>query len=247
MHRRRSARPRHTRNRVQDVFLSALDPSRGSFRGQKGQGAHAARTARGPWSFGRALLLAMSSDFIASLRPGDWIRLRCTKKKGFFAFQHHGIVTEVPAPDARRILVVHFTTPPGESKDAPQRIVETTLAEFLRGGSLPEVLRDKERAFSPEDVVRRARSCVGRRAQQSNDADETKEEEEKAYDLIGRNCEHFCSYVYSGEACSEQVHSFGDGLLRAGGWTTLVNPLLGGILALGGAILKAESKKSWHA
>jgi hypothetical protein len=69
-------------------------------------------------------------------------------------------------------------------------IVETTLAEFLKGGELC-IDRSNDRAFSPSETVRRARSQIGT--------------QKGKYDLVFHNCEHFARWCKYGIAESRQV------------------------------------------
>jgi hypothetical protein len=80
-------------------------------------------------------------------------------------------------------------------------IEEVSLGEFARGR--PIWLRRPSRpAFSPEEVVRRARMRVG----------------EDRYQVLRNNCEHFCEWCLHGEPRSFQVEClsvFGRALVMA--------------------------------
>lgn len=88
--------------------------------------------------------------------------------------------------------VVHFAAPGGNELDASRaEIVETSLAEFLKGADLSVEYTGRVSPFAPDEVVRRARSRVGRGRGE--------------YDLVFNNCEHFAHWCRYGERDSKQV------------------------------------------
>jgi hypothetical protein len=107
-------------------------------------------------------------------------------------YKHFGIY----AADSR---VIQFAPKKGfEINPADADIVETTLAEFLKGGELC-VDRSSGGAFSPSETVRRARSQIGT--------------QKGRYDLVFHNCEHFARWCKYGIAESRQVENAVAGLV----------------------------------
>lgn len=68
-------------------------------------------------------------------------------------------------------------------------VEEVSLPRFGRGNAI-RIVEHVATAFSPEEIVRRARSRLG----------------ENAYRLLTNNCEHFCNWCVSGVSHSAQVH-----------------------------------------
>jgi hypothetical protein len=96
-----------------------------------------------------------------------------------FGYTHHGIYVG----DGR---IVHY---PGLSAFRPSGSVqEVSVAEFALGHPV-RVVHHLRLPFSPEEIVRRARSRLG----------------EDNYRLLTNNCEHFCSWCLSGISRSPQV------------------------------------------
>ncbi len=99
--------------------------------------------------------------------------------------------------------VVHFAALGGNELDASKaEIVETSLAEFLKGADLAVEYTGKVSPFAPDEVVRRAESCVGRGRGE--------------YDLVFNNCEHFAHWCKYGERDSKQVKDVFKGIAAAG-------------------------------
>ena len=159
---------------------------------------------------------------------GDHIRV----DRGLY--WHHGI-------DAGEGRVIHQTGEPGRALDAAIR--ETSMDPFLRDGSV-ELVGDTP-AFSPAQVVSRARSRIG----------------ETGYDLLLNNCEHFTCWCMTGEAESKQVERvawqsmalgtaarLGSSILLRSSGTPAAFGILrflgpaGTAAALGGAVIMAVSR-----
>jgi hypothetical protein len=100
-------------------------------------------------------------------------------------YKHYGIYVTDSS-------VIQFAPKNGfELNPADADIVETSLAEFLKGGELC-VDRSGGGTFSPSETVRRAMSQLGT--------------QKGKYDLVFHNCEHFARWCKSGVAESRQVH-----------------------------------------
>lgn len=127
-------------------------------------------------------------DFAMQLVPGAHVKVR--RSISGFSYFHHGIVSE--CGDAMKI--VHFASP--ERTSLPKQIVETSLAWFLDDGKEPSI-EDTEPDFPLEDVVKRARSQLGK----------------SGYFLPTKNCEHFASWCRTKSAFSGQVHRFGESIV----------------------------------
>ena len=119
----------------------------------------------------------------ASASPGAHL---VTSRRGYV---HHGIYVG-------RGMVVHYAG----------------LSRFLRAGPVEEVPMSRfsmgrpvgiaeysESKYSPQEIVRRARSRLG----------------ENEYDVLRNNCEHFCNWCISGRSHSMQVESPLASTLRA--------------------------------
>ena len=118
-----------------------------------------------------------------TLAPGTHL---ATSRCGYV---HHGIYVG-------RGMVVHYAG----------------LSRFLRAGPVEEVPMSRfsmgrpvgiaeysESKYSPQEIVRRARSRLG----------------ENEYDVLRNNCEHFCNWCISGRSHSRQVESPLASTLRA--------------------------------
>ncbi len=142
---------------------------------------------RRPTKFSGAMTTKPVSKLLrmGAIEPSMWLRVDCVNSFGI-AFEHDGIVVGVSDPaDSTKIEVVHFAW----SEPAERRvIVITTLQSFLAMGANARVVAELP-SFSPEKVVARARSQLGR-------AD---------YHLFGRNCQHFAHWCYLGSAFSRQI------------------------------------------
>jgi hypothetical protein len=94
-------------------------------------------------------------------------------------YQHHGVYVG-------RGQVVHYSGLSGFWHCGP--VEEIPLSRFA-GGRPVRIVDHLEPHYSPEEVVRRARSRVG----------------ESDYRLLTNNCEHFCNWCLSGDSRSDQV------------------------------------------
>jgi Lecithin retinol acyltransferase len=132
----------------------------------------------------------MTKAFMAAIAPGAWVKVNRTDKVTGFVFEHHGIISAFNRSDgAGSVQVIHFCGPGGSSDDDSGICIrETSLKGFVGGGVDPTVVHAVT-SYLPEKVVRRARSQIGKRG----------------YQLPVRNCEHFASWCYTGQAYSQQV------------------------------------------
>jgi hypothetical protein len=94
-------------------------------------------------------------------------------------YSHHGIYVG----EAR---VVHYSGLSGRWQCGP--VEEVSLSRFACGHEVRSVEHAKP-VFSPEEIVRRARSRLG----------------ENNYRLLTNNCEHFCNWCISGVSRSAQL------------------------------------------
>jgi len=67
-------------------------------------------------------------------------------------------------------------------------VEEVSLEQFAAGRGF-EVRTNVDAAFTPTQVVQRARSRIG----------------ERRYNLLANNCEHFCEWAINGRGASRQV------------------------------------------
>jgi hypothetical protein len=95
-------------------------------------------------------------------------------------YDHHGI-------HVGNGRVVHYA---GFCKGLLHRgpVEEVSLAEFARGNGY-EVRPHAASPFTPGEIARRAKNRIG----------------EDCYDILARNCEHFCEWCITGRARSSQV------------------------------------------
>lgn len=102
-----------------------------------------------------------------------------------FGYWHHGVL----CPDK---TVIHFKSRASLTAKRNARIVHTSLDSF-RGKSTPKetpIYRVKNRKqLPPDQVVRRARSCIGQRG----------------YNLLHNNCESFARWCVVGDGRSYQI------------------------------------------
>jgi hypothetical protein len=94
-------------------------------------------------------------------------------------YRHHGVYVG-------RGRVVHYSGLSGFWQCGP--VEEVSLSEFVDGHPV-WIVDHLESRYSPEEVVRRARSRLG----------------ENDYRLLTNNCEHFCNWCVSGISRSAQV------------------------------------------
>lgn len=104
-----------------------------------------------------------------------------------FGYWHHGVL----CPDKS---VIHFKSRSSLIGKRDARIVHTSFRKFM-GSSTPvdtpvyRIIHRKQ--LPPEEVVRRARSCLG----------------ERGYNLFNNNCETFASWAVTGHRRSYQIES----------------------------------------
>jgi hypothetical protein len=94
-------------------------------------------------------------------------------------YQHHGVYVG-------RGQVVHYSGLSGFWQCGP--VEEVPLSRFASGRPV-RLVSHLEPHYSPEEIVRRARSRLG----------------ESDYRLLTNNCEHFCNWCLSGVSRSAQV------------------------------------------
>jgi len=94
-------------------------------------------------------------------------------------YNHHGVYVG-------RGRVVHYSGLSGFWQCGP--VEEVSLSVFVNGHPV-WILDHVESQYSPEEIVRRARSRLG----------------ENDYRLLTNNCEHFCNWCVSGISRSTQV------------------------------------------
>jgi hypothetical protein len=99
-----------------------------------------------------------------------------TSRRGY---THHGVYV-----GAGR--VVHYSGLSGFWQCGP--VEEVSLPSFAAGHGVQLVLHERS-TYSPQEIVRRARSRVG----------------ENDYRLLTNNCEHFCNWCLYGVSRSAQV------------------------------------------
>lgn len=102
-----------------------------------------------------------------------------------FGYWHHGVL----CPDKS---VIHFKSRASLTAKRHARIVHASLSSF-RGSTTPKntpIYRVKHRKqLPPDEVVRRARSCIGQRG----------------YNLLHNNCESFARWCVVGDHRSYQI------------------------------------------
>jgi len=94
-------------------------------------------------------------------------------------YSHHGVYVG-------QDRVVHYSGLSGAWQCGP--VEEVSLHEFANGHEV-RFVDHLDPPYSPEEVVRRARSRLG----------------ENDYRLLTNNCEHFCNWCLSGVSLSAQV------------------------------------------
>jgi len=135
------------------------------------------RRSIGPLWLGRKPHTAAAVSQITGVRagilaPGTHL---LTSRRGYV---HHGIYVDGG-------MVVHYAGLSRFLRAGP--VEEVTLARFSRGR--PVWIIDSQSKYSPQEIVRRARSRLG----------------ENDYHLLRNNCEHFCNWCISGRSHSTQV------------------------------------------
>jgi hypothetical protein len=99
-----------------------------------------------------------------------------TSRRGY---HHHGVYVGGGR-------VVHYSGLSGFWQCGP--VEEVSLSRFVSGRPV-RIVDHIEARYSPEEIVRRARSRLG----------------ESDYRLLTNNCEHFCNWCLSGVSRSDQV------------------------------------------
>jgi hypothetical protein len=99
-----------------------------------------------------------------------------TSRRGY---NHHGVYVG-------HGRVVHYSGLSGFWQCGP--VEEVPLSRFVNGHAV-RVVDHVESQYSPDEIVRRARSRLG----------------ENDYRLLTNNCEHFCNWCLSGVSRSAQV------------------------------------------
>jgi hypothetical protein len=94
-------------------------------------------------------------------------------------YSHHGVY-------AGQGRVVHYAGLSTLWQCGP--VEEVSLARFANGRPL-KIVDHPEARYSPDEIVRRARSRLG----------------ENDYRLLSNNCEHFCNWCLSGVSRSAQI------------------------------------------
>jgi len=100
-------------------------------------------------------------------------------------YDHHGIYVG----DDK---VIQFGSTTGELDPEKAMVIETSLADFLKGGELLVAEYTEEelkKRRSPEEIVKYARGRLG----------------DKGYNVVSNNCEHFSNECAFGEHKSFQV------------------------------------------
>lgn len=97
--------------------------------------------------------------------------------------------------------VVHFSGPVGDDLLNPEnsQIRNTSLEDFLRGDPLRiQVIDEMRRKYSPQEVAKRALSCVGQAEVVGG-----------KYNFMLNNCEHFATWCVYGRGESHQIRKLG--------------------------------------
>jgi len=137
---------------------------------------------------GRKPSASAAASQIAGLRPGSLApgTHLVTSRRGYM---HHGIYVG-------RGMVVHYAGLSRFLHFGP--VEEVTMSRFSRRRPV-QIIEYSESRYSPQEVVRRARSRLG----------------ENDYQVLSNNCEHFCNWCISGRSHSTQVESTLAPVLRA--------------------------------
>jgi hypothetical protein len=93
-------------------------------------------------------------------------------------------------------MVVHYAGLSRFLRSGP--VEEVTMSRFSMGRAV-RIIENSESKYSPQEIVRRARSRLG----------------ENDYQVLRNNCEHFCNWCISGRSHSTQVESTLASTLRA--------------------------------
>ena len=118
-----------------------------------------------------------------TFQEGDLLRTR--RDVGYY---HYGVASS-------NSTVIHFSGVEGDNVLNPDniKIIETPIEQFVREDFLQVQIPFKSK-FSREEIVKRARNCIGNSKFNG-----------KHYNLVSNNCEHFARYCYYGKRTSHQV------------------------------------------
>ena len=135
------------------------------------------------------------------------------------SYEHHGIVSSHPSEP---LTVIHYS----KASDPPSIREEPYLTHFLfdSPASAVSIVPYDRALFSPEEVVRRARQCIG----------------QAAYGLLSSNCEHWASWCHTDEFYSGQVAAHGSSLINVG----TVGLVFGAVMVMGGVVLSRLARRS---
>ena len=125
------------------------------------------------------------SKAVSQMVEGAWVKVYTLAKDDFFGVWHHGIISKIK--DGEIISIIHFCSPIG-NPDGINEIRETNMAWFLENGKDAQLVKTKPK-FPYSVVLERARTQLGK----------------GDYNLSTRNCQHFASHCYTGNAYSTQV------------------------------------------
>ena len=125
------------------------------------------------------------SKAVSQMVEGAWVKVYTLAKDDFFGVWHHGIISKIK--DGEIISIIHFCSPIG-NPDGINEIRETNMAWFLENGKDAQLVKTKPK-FPYPVVLERARTQLGK----------------GDYNLSTRNCQHFASHCYTGNAYSTQV------------------------------------------
>lgn len=131
--------------------------------------------------------MKQQKHFMSTIYPGAWVKVWVPASgSSKFSCWHHGIIS------GNTDRVIHFT----RTDDRGERVVcETSIEEFLAGGTDPQVV-DEVPLFPSSEVLKRAISKLG----------------SSGYNLPSKNCEHFAQWCAKGAAYSKQVQQVGIGV-----------------------------------
>lgn len=116
------------------------------------------------------------------LEPGDIIG--DPRSLAGYDYEHYGVYIG----DNK---VIHYMSPNNSGKAADGEVCETTLDGHFDKSKVFVLKFDKEKTFSPEETIKRAKSLIG----------------EKKYNLLSNNCEHFALWCKTNIRKSYQIDS----------------------------------------
>lgn len=139
---------------------------------------------------------------VMDLKAGDVVFVIRNKLHVRDLYRHYGVYVG----DGR---IVHFTGSKGHEINPHLAFIQETSLETFLAGDVGGIDRRLSRAFSREEVVRRAKSRVGKGL--------------GTYNLMLNNCEHFASWCATGIYRSNQVEHIAARLLGANGRVLLAH------------------------